>query len=186
MKSKGRAGPDLKVYDYANGAFSSAVQFIQEKIRGNPLGFSVFICLGWHKRKNNYSIVFRGGETFLQANVTIRKDIEYPYAAFIKTHTASVPDKVAQTLMGERFIYEGEELFFRDRQQLAVFGAGNGLFWMLRKMKRVKGRQAQTTRNIHGLEWLREYREWIIAGGKPEDVLEEILLERKRRVICPK
>jgi hypothetical protein len=81
--------------------------------------------------------------------------------------------------MGERFIYNEERVLFENEQAVAAFGAGNGMFWALRTLKKIEGRLARTTRNVHGIEWEREFRLWKDkdpASVEPEKIIGKKLI----------
>lgn len=177
------SGPDVKAISRIP-CYADLVTFTEARIPGNPLGFKVFVTFGEHKRKNAVSVTFVKTERWIEVRVRVKKGLVYPYHAFIKTRSAPINDRTAQILMGERFTYEGEEVNFLNCKEAAAFGAGNGLFWVLRKLERIKGRLAQTTRNVHGLLWLDRYRWWIVLNKNMSVVLPENLVDKPKRAKC--
>jgi len=180
--------PDLVVYDYSakrpSGKFEDLAQFAEAKISGKPLGKTVYLSIGYHARKNLLSITFKKAKSgeWLHVKVRVRQGVEYPQSLTVPTSTTSVGDKVAQVLMGERFIYNEERVLFENEQAVAAFGAGNGMFWALRTLKKIEGRLARTTRNVHGIEWEREFRIWQakgkdLASVEPENIIGKRLME---------
>jgi hypothetical protein len=169
------SGPDVKAISRIP-CYADLVTFTEARIPGNPLGFKVFVTFGEHKRKNAVSVTFVKTERWIEVRVRVKKGLVYPHPAFIKTRSVSINDRTAQILMGQRFVYEGEEVYFRNCQEAAAFGAGNGLFWVLRNLKRIKGRLAQTTRNVHGLLWLEDYRWWVKSEKNLSVIMPEVLV----------
>lgn len=175
-------GPDVKALAQSLDHVD-LIDFTQAKFPGNPLGFKVFVTFGEHRRKNPISVTFVQTDLWIEVRVRVKQGLTFPHYEFIRTHTSGIGDRTAQILMGRRFVYEGQEIMFSSIQEAAAFGAGNGMYWALRKLKRIEGRLAHTTRNIHGLKWLDEYIRWIESGKNMSTITPEVLVghERKRR-----
>lgn len=179
--------PDLVVYDYSArrplGKFEDVSRFAEAKIPGKVLGKIVYLSIGYHARKNLLSVIFKKSKdgSWLHVKVRVRRGLHYPQGLTVPTSTTSVGDKVAQVLMGERFIYNEEEVGFSNEQEVAAYGVGNGMFWALRTLKKIEGRLARTTRNVHGIEWLNEFRAWKESGEtsvvEPEKIIGKKLME---------
>lgn len=177
--------PDLVVYDYSakrpNGKFEDLAQFAEAKIPGKNLGKTVYLSIGYHARKNLLSVIFKKSKdgSWLHVKVRVRRGLQYPQSLTVPTSTTSVGDKVAQVLMGERFIYNTAEVTFDNEQDVLAYGTGNGMFWALRTLKKIEGRLARTTRNVHGIEWLNEFRAWKeseeTAVVEPEKIIGKTL-----------
>lgn len=173
-------GPDVQaVAQYLD--YVDLVAFTQAKVPGNPLGFKVFVTFAEHRRKNPISVTFLQADLWIEVRVRVKRGLPLPHYEFVRTHTSGINDRTAQILMGQRFVYEGQEVKFSSMQEAAAFGAGNGLYWALRKLKRIEGRLAHTTRNVHGLKWLEEYRKWIESGKDMSTITPEDLVGQKRK-----
>lgn len=174
--------PDLVAFDYSakrpNGKFEDLAQFAEAKIPGKNLGKTVYLSIGYHARKNLLSITFKKAKSgeWLHVKVRVRQGLTYPQSLTVPTSTTSVGDKVAQVLMGERFIYNTAKVTFDNEQEVLAYGTGNGMFWALRTLKKIEGRLARTTRNVHGIEWEREFRLWQAKGKDPAAVEPEKII----------
>jgi hypothetical protein len=180
--------PDLMVFDRTTDRKFHAMKYFAEKmIPGNPLGKTVYLTIAHHRRsKAKFPVsisTYQSKDGWLHAKVRVSSFAAFPCTTQVKTKTTAVEDKVAQVLMNARFTYEFDDVTFSNADEAAVFGAGNGLFWALRKLNRIEGRNAKTTRNLHGLKWLSAFRFWIAQKDDAAIVPEKIV---DRRELCRK
>ena len=101
----------------------------------------------------------RGWRPWMSAEVLVRRSHDYPFTERIRTGSTSVQDDIARELMGEDWFFEYTEAVFNDPAEVFVYGAGQGLFKILRQLKLVPGKATKVGMRAHGLEWLREFRE---------------------------
>jgi hypothetical protein len=182
--------PDLMVYDKSlNREFFPNVKLFAEKmIPGCPLGKTVYLTLAFHRRSRARFPVsvstIQSGDGWLHVKVRVSHFAAFPCATQVKTKTTAVGDKVAQVLMNARFTYDFDDVTFSNAEEAAIFGAGNGLFWALRKLNRIEGRNSKTARNLHGLMWLSSFRFWLAKGRDDAAIVPEKIVDR--RALCLK
>lgn len=113
----------------------------------------------------------RGWRPWMSVDVSVRRTHRYPFTERVRVGSVAVrPEE--RDLMGEDWFFEYEEVVFNDPAEVFVYGAGSGIFKVLRELKLVPGRASKVGMKAHGVEWLREFREHRAAGWDvdPEEV----------------
>lgn len=100
----------------------------------------------------------RGWRPWMSVEVSVRRTHRYPFVERVRTGSVAVREE-ERNLIGQEWFFEYEEVAFNDPAEVFVYGAGQGLFKVLRKLKLVPGRASKVGMRAHGLEWLREFRE---------------------------
>lgn len=99
----------------------------------------------------------RGWRPWMSVDVSVRRTHAYPFTESVRTSSVAVrPEE--QALMGRDWFFEYEEVVFNDPAEVFVYGAGQGLFKVLRRLRLVPGRASKVGMRAHGVGWLREFR----------------------------
>jgi len=97
---------------------------------------------------------------WMETRVMVRGDLAYPFSERLPVRAVQVKNQVDRALIGRDWFFEYEEIVFRDAAEAFVYGAGYGLFKILRKLNLVPGRAAKTSMRRYGIEWLQAFRVW--------------------------
>ena len=168
--------PEIMIHDHSRSVYTQEVEaFIQRKldplrqaILESPLRTLYVALRGSNMRVGTvvvkHSIQARpakapkGWRPWMSVDVSVRRDHHYPFTDTLATSSMEVREE-ERDLMGKDWFFEHEEVVFNDPAEVFVYGAGYGLFKILRTLKLVPGRASKVGMRANGLAWLREFRE---------------------------
>lgn len=107
---------------------------------------------------------------WMETRVLVRSDLAYPFSEKVPVRAVQVKNPVDLALIGRDWFFEYEEVTFHDAAEAFVYGAGYGMFKILRKLNLVPGRAAKTSMRRYGIEWLQEFRAWRAQQPGPTPV----------------
>jgi hypothetical protein len=109
---------------------------------------------------------------WFEVGVQVRTTLDYPHAETRNVGSVTIKDPVSLAIMKETWFYEEAEITFHDEAEAFVFGAGNGLFKVLRTHlpKVVPGRASKVGMTAYGLKWLEEFRQWRSSADEADAV----------------
>lgn len=180
--------PEIMIHDHSRSVYTKEVEaFIQRKmdplrqaILESPLRTLYVALRGSNMRVGTvvvkHSIQARPAEApkgwrpWMSVDVSVRRTHQYPFTDTLATSSMEVESEVDRELMGKDWFFEHEEVVFNDPAEVFIYGAGYGLFKILRTLKLVPGRASKVGMRANGLVWLREFREARphLADNPPE------------------
>lgn len=177
----------LIVHNQAGDDGKGVESFVHAKLQNLVLPRTLYVSLKRSKRKSGFAatrVVMppkwafskkKAGKTFdpwAHVIVSLRGTVTFPHTEQIPVGTAKAVDQESRTaaiLMGRtlnqgsgdsKWFYETADVTFRDAAEAFVFGAGFGIFKVLRAFKLIEGRASKIGMRRNGLEWLNEWRVW--------------------------
>jgi hypothetical protein len=112
----------------------------------------------------------RSWKPFYEVSIAVRESLrDFPVSQEVPLRSIQITDEMDRELMGKDWFFEYEEITFNDRADAYAFGAGYGLFKILRAMKLVPGRATKAAQRREGVAWMNEFREWHAAQTSDKD-----------------
>ncbi len=93
-------------------------------------------------------------------SVAVRENLAFPATDTLPIRSVQIKDEMDRELMNRDWFWEYEEVTFHDPVESYVYGAGFGVFKVLRALRVVPGRATKAAQRRFGVEWLQAFRKW--------------------------
>lgn len=159
-----------------NPATAITEKFIEHKLAGFDFStFTIYVSLKHHKMKcGDVTVKWRlpkrpkgwvgkKWKPWMETRVLVRETLAYPHTKKLPMGVVQMTDPVAKAMLAHNdpgWFYEFEDIEFKDESEAFVFGAGHGIFKLLRKLKLIDGHASRVGMNKNGKAWLEEFRDW--------------------------